>query len=200
VGEFVSTRNEFFRSSLLPLPSTTESPVFQGDPLVADKTDVLLTHLLSCLHKIFLHCPASPSSSSFITKERFDTLLTPLVHQISNQVGGGAVFQRRVEKLLCPCVAQLAVAAGREDLWKPLNYQLLLKTRHKKAEVRYAVVVVLKEVYSRLGNEFMSLLPETIPFLAELLEDESEEVEQETRSLISTIETHVGESIQQYFT
>ena len=37
-------------------------------------------------------------------------------------------------------------------------------------KVRYAVVVVLKEVYSRLGNEFMSLLPETIPFLAELLE------------------------------
>ena len=32
------------------------------------------------------------------------------------------------------------------------------------------MVVVLKEVYSRLGNEFMTLLPETIPFLAELLE------------------------------
>lgn len=80
--------------------------------------------------------------------------------------------------------------------------------------------MVLKEVYSRLGNEFMSLLPETIPFLAELLEggqlpldggvcnsrcpfnsiaDESEDVEQETQSLISTIETELGESIQQYF-
>ena len=29
--------------------------------------------------------------------------------------------------------------------------------------------------------------------------DESEEVEQETRSLISTIETQLGESIHQYF-
>lgn len=38
------------------------------------------------------------------------------------------------------------------------------------SQVRYAVVVVLREVYSRLGNEFMTLLPETIPFLAELLE------------------------------
>ena len=37
-------------------------------------------------------------------------------------------------------------------------------------KVRYAVVLVLKEVYSRLGNAFMPLLPETIPFLAELLE------------------------------
>lgn len=84
-------------------------------------------------------------------------------------------------------------------------------------QVRYAAVVVLKEVYSRLGNEFTSLLPETIPFLAELLEgkqlpldrgvcndrcpfaDESEDVEQETQSLISTIEQELGESIQQYF-
>ena len=29
--------------------------------------------------------------------------------------------------------------------------------------------------------------------------DESEDVEQETQSLISTIETELGESIQQYF-
>ena len=56
-------------------------------------------------------------------------------HQISNQVGGVLVFQRRVENLLCPCVAQLAVAAGREELWKPLNHQLLLTTRHKRPEV-----------------------------------------------------------------
>ena len=32
------------------------------------------------------------------------------------------------------------------------------------------MVVVLKQVYSQLGAEFMVLLPETIPFLAELLE------------------------------
>ena len=37
-------------------------------------------------------------------------------------------------------------------------------------QVRYAAVIVLKEVYTKLGNEFMSLLPETVPFLAELLE------------------------------
>ena len=41
---------------------------------------------------------------------------------------------------------------------------------HMHTQVRYAAVIVLKEVYTKLGNEFMSLLPETVPFLAELLE------------------------------
>ena len=55
--------------------------------------------------------------------------------QISSLVGGRELFQRRVESRLCPCVAQLAVVAGGEELWKRLNHQLLLKTRHKRPEV-----------------------------------------------------------------
>jgi U3 small nucleolar RNA-associated protein 10 len=144
-------------------------PLFQKDPLRAEKTCCLLSHLLCCLHKCFLHNQTSPTSS-FLTRDRFDTLMPPLVHQVSNMTGGEEAFQCRVESHLCPCVAQLAVAAGKEDMWKPLNHQLLLKTRHKTAEVRYAAVIVLKEVYTKLGSEFMSLLPETVPFLAELLE------------------------------
>ena len=37
-------------------------------------------------------------------------------------------------------------------------------------QVRFAVLKVLQELYTRLGEEFMVLLPETIPFLAELME------------------------------
>ena len=149
-------------------------------------------------------------------------LLSPLPPQVSNLVGGLDLYQQRVQAQLCPCLTQLAVAAGKEALWKPLNHQLLLKTRHSNAhvrlerplprsmcsimhdtfhskcqllidkrftqyhcarfnthvhaptptptQVRYAVVLVLKGLYSQLGEEFMTLLPETIPFLAELLE------------------------------
>ena len=39
-------------------------------------------------------------------------------------------------------------------------------------QVRYALLKVLQEIYTKLGEEFMVLLPETIPFLAELLEGE----------------------------
>ena len=37
-------------------------------------------------------------------------------------------------------------------------------------QVRFAVLKVLQELYTRYGEEFMVLLPETIPFLAELME------------------------------
>ena len=39
-------------------------------------------------------------------------------------------------------------------------------------QVRYALLKVLQEIYTKLGEEFMVLLPETIPFLAELMAGE----------------------------
>ena len=37
-------------------------------------------------------------------------------------------------------------------------------------QIRFAVLQVAEEMYSKLGEEFAVLLPETIPFLAELME------------------------------
>ena len=45
----------------------------------------------------------------------------------------------------------------------------------------------------------LGLLPETVTFLAELLEDDSGAVERETHSLIATIEQYLGESLKNYF-
>ena len=56
--------------------------------------------------------------------------------QVSNMVGGAEQYSSRVEHQLSPCLAQLAVAAGKETLWKSLNQQLLLKTKHKSSQAR----------------------------------------------------------------
>jgi len=40
-------------------------------------------------------------------------------------------------------------------------------------KVRFAALKVLEGFHARLGEDFMVLLPETIPFLAELMEGES---------------------------
>jgi hypothetical protein len=42
-------------------------------------------------------------------------------------------------------------------------------------QVRFAVLRALQELYTRLGEEFVVLLPETIPFLAELMEGKSKQ-------------------------
>ena len=86
-------------------------------------------------------------------------------------------------------------------------------------QVKIAVLKIVHEIYSKLGEEFAVLLPETIPFLAELMEgetvpadgvthhdlvslviaDESLDVEKQAHSVIVLIEEIVGESVQQYF-
>lgn len=122
----------------------------------APKGCCLLNYVIGTLHKCFLY-----DRSSFVTKERFEILLLPLVnqvldvcvcacvralkcdenclvlyiYQISNQLGGSKHYQERVESCIVACVAQLAVAAGKDTLWKSLNYQVLLKTRHSDVSV-----------------------------------------------------------------
>ena len=60
----------------------------------------------------------------------------PFRSQIENRLGGEAEFKERLPSHLVPCLAQFAVAAGSDAQWKPLNYQVLLKTRHSSAMVR----------------------------------------------------------------
>jgi hypothetical protein len=116
-------------------------------------------------------------------------------------------------------------------MWKPLNYQVLMQSRHDDprvrasgggvalwtdwSQVRVNALAAVREMYTRLGEELLVLLPETVrvmltvgrkpvsdggqvPFLAELLEDADERVEHACRDTIKTIETFLGESLQQY--
>ena len=55
-------------------------------------------------------------------------------------VGGKGQYNKRAESVVAECVAHLAVVLGKDDLWQKLNYQLLLKTRHKKRYVSRLLV------------------------------------------------------------
>lgn len=57
--------------------------------------------------------------------------------QIENSLGGEEKFKERLSNHLAPCLAQFAVASGSDAQWKPLNYQVLLKTRHSSAMVSF---------------------------------------------------------------
>lgn len=112
----------------------------------------------------------------------------------------GRKYTERVVNHLVPCLGQLAVATHDDILWKSLNYQVLLKTKHTEKEVsnfpdwkpttfkvnsststfihrstfgfqvRLASLAMLNELQQKLGEAYSTLLPETVPFLAELME------------------------------
>uniref|UniRef100_A0A3Q2X982 HEAT repeat-containing protein 1 n=1 Tax=Hippocampus comes TaxID=109280 RepID=A0A3Q2X982_HIPCM len=173
--------------------SKTEEPLFDSEHGV-EKSQLLLCSVLDCLHKIFLY-----DTQRFLSKERAEALLVPLVDQLENRLGGDEEYQQRVTKHLIPCMGQFAVSLADDTQWKSLNYNILLKSRHADAKVRFSSLLMLMELAAKLKENYVVLLPETIPFLAELMEDECEEVEHQVQKVVQEMEDILGEPLQSYF-
>jgi len=95
------------------------------------------------------------------------------------------------------CINALAAAAGNEQLWKPLNHAILNACSHdSRAEVRRAGINTLFSILQTLGEEYMILLPECLPVLSELLEDENEDVARVAKECVQFGEDLLGETLQ----
>lgn len=57
---------------------------------------------------------------------------------------------------------------------------------------------VVFQLVERLREEYLPLLPETIPFVAELLEDTETVVEARAQQLVALLEVISGEKLDQY--
>jgi U3 small nucleolar RNA-associated protein 10 len=96
---------------------------------------------------------------------------------------------------LSPAIVELAAAADSSDHHKELNSAILKHMRSETAGVRFATVKCEQELTDRLGEEWLSMLPEMLPFISELQEDDDEVVEKETHRWIVKIEGVLGESL-----
>lgn len=132
-----------------------------------------IAHLvLSALRRCFQF-----DRSNFVDKSRFDVIMPALVSQLDC----GAAYREgdlteisacrtHAQEFLGPSVAQLALASAKDVLWKALVNAVLLRSRSERAGVRLASLVVLRHCFEVVGEEFLALLPECLPFLSELLE------------------------------
>jgi len=93
------------------------------------------------------------------------------------------------------CLTALAAAAGNEQLWKPLNFAVLEACGHKRSEVRKAGISCLLSIIDTIGEEYMVLLPECLPVLSELLEDD-EEIAGMAKECVNKGEELLGESLE----
>ncbi|KAH9374585.1 hypothetical protein HPB48_016427 [Haemaphysalis longicornis] len=157
-----------------------EESYFEDDEA---KSCRLLSHVLATLTSCFHH-----GGKDFLTRDRTKFLLKPLINQVENELGGEEATQERVERRLVPCLANFA--AGCEDTCrKEWHQKLLYQMRHSSARRRSG----------KLGDDYLSLLPEAVPFLAELMEDESTEVEHLCQDVILEVEQILGEPLMKYF-
>ena len=147
-----------------------------------------LKYVRQCLYRVCLH-----DNDNFINKERFETLMEPLVDQLENQLGEENAVKLRVKELLVPLLAPTAVAASDDCLWKAFHYQLLLKTRDNSPHVRLGSLSALSALVEKHREDYLALLPEAILFLAELLEDDVNEVEVAAQTTFANMENMIGE-------
>ncbi|KAK3302166.1 uncharacterized protein B0T15DRAFT_542141 [Chaetomium strumarium] len=96
---------------------------------------------------------------------------------------------------LVPAVVELAAAADSQEHHKELNGALLKHLRSGQAAVRLAVVRCQQALTSKLGEEWLQALPEMLPYISELQDDDDEEVERENSRWIVEIEEKLGESL-----
>lgn len=159
-----------------------------------ETTSLLLDFVLKTLKVVFTY-----DSKQLINRDRFELLMQPLVDLLEKDFDGIDSLTKRNEQLITPTIVQFAVAIADDGLWKEMNYQILLKMRNSSPEIRLVALHCLAELAAKLREDFMPLLPETIPFLAELLEDEDERVERSCQKAIREMEKVLGEPLQKYF-
>lgn len=171
------------------------------DALSLDKWH-LRALVLSSLHKCFRY---DTGSVKFLDSSKFQLLLKPIVSQliveppahINNHSDIPSLEE--VDDILVSCLGQMAVAAGSDLLWKPLNYEVLMQTRSEMVRSRLLGLRVVKYLIENLKEEYLVLLAETIPFLAELLEDVELPVKTLAQEILKELESMSGENLREYF-
>lgn len=96
---------------------------------------------------------------------------------------------------LIPAIVELAAAADSQEHQKELNGAILKCLRSETAAVRLAAVQCEQALTDKLGEEWLSMLPEMLPYISELQEDDDEVVDRETHRWIVKIESVLGESL-----
>ncbi|XP_065176491.1 HEAT repeat-containing protein 1-like [Sycon ciliatum] len=164
-------------------------------PSAAWKCQQLANQCVDTMLRLFTH----DSDGRLVHKQLFEEVMPPLVEQLESCRGSVQDYQQYVTDHLVPCISQLSMVVSSVPLWKQQNARLLQKAASPSPRVRFAVLSVLKELFTRLSEDYVALLPETIPVLAELLEDDSPEVEKQCKSLMKVIEEITGETAQSFF-
>lgn len=73
-----------------------------------------------------------------------------------------------------------------------------MQTRSEKIRARILGLRIVKFLLEHLRDEYTGLLPETINFLAELLEDAELSVKSLAQEILKEMEAITGESLQQF--
>jgi U3 small nucleolar RNA-associated protein 10 len=188
IGYFVRNAAQLLQQNT---DSTPDDHLF--GPSQVDMTCQLLEFILSCFKTCFLY-----DKQKCINTDLFNVLMKPLVNQLENSLGGEAVYEERVRSLVIPCIAQFSLSVSDEALYKTLNYEICLKTKHPSVQVRRSALTAILELARKLESNYLPIVLQTIPFLSEAMEDDVFEIEALCQSVTAELEEILGEPLQKH--
>ena len=93
-----------------------------------------------------------------------------------------------------PAIGQLAAYVKADDSHMRALNNVLLDTRSERSPVRLAGLFVIEHLWDRLSDSMLYLLPETLPFLAELVV----QVARKVAEVVQLIRSITGEDVDKY--
>lgn len=148
----------------------------------------LKTAVLRALNSSFKH----DQDEFWQSPTHFDAIMKPLITQL------GLLPAVQANEELVPAITELAIANEKSaDHHKAMNGQLLQLLRHDSARARMAAVKCQESLAKALKDEWLGHLPEMLPFISELQDDDDEGVARETNRWIKLVEEILGESLDQ---
>jgi U3 small nucleolar RNA-associated protein 10 len=146
----------------------------------------LLAHALRAMQSSFSH----DQDDFWSAPQHFDAIRTPLVNLLASSTALSA-------NSIIPAITSFAdaVSASQDNL-KTLNSSIMALLKHEDDSVRLAAVQCERAVTQHLAFDWLNLLPEMLPVISELLEDDNEEVERECLAWVREIEGVTGESLE----
>lgn len=126
---------------------------------------------------------------------RFETMVSPLLGQLAN-------IEPSIGKHLVKTISFFVYNVSSEEYNEQLVKSLVRYVSNEfdnSLNTKIWTIRVLKAVFQKMGEQWLSYLPTFIPYIAELLEDDDEEVEMEVRKdLVRVIERILGEPLDRY--
>ncbi|QDS77678.1 hypothetical protein FKW77_003509 [Venturia effusa] len=130
----------------------------------------LLSAILSALEQSFIH----DQDDFWQSPNHFSPIAVPLVEIFH-------VASSTLSTQLISTITALASATSAADQHKDLNAAILKLMQSDDKDVRLAAVRLEKGLTEQLGEEWLVMVPEMMPVLGEVLEDEDADVEREGR-------------------
>lgn len=139
---------------------------------------------------------------TFWNPVRLSKLIPSFVNQVNlvpnSSSSKNAISESVLTSSISKTISSLAETVSEESSLKLINSSLLTKTRNSNIRIRISALNCLTTLWNNLAEAMLGLVPETTPFLAELLDSEDSETLESTRMLVGEIEKVLGEPLDEY--